>query len=327
MSAAGKRKLWRPSAVESEEEDDIGDEPVATGGGSAPSREPRGAAVPEDLHAKPSGDSTAAATEVVETSPPAKEKAFAWMDSDDEDAADDAEEDGHESQEARKPQRSRSRSRSKSAERNGLSRFEASPNTTFSDFVRHSEDLVKRVAGFSAPELVELCKAAARVHYFDGDLVREIWAGLTKRIPAAEFDLEQVFTVLTALKDLNAYDSGVFHVGAEVAAPLVASMTKVQRLAWFDLYSAVRHRGDMTFLAQLQATSGSEEGGKFVATDGRLPCRHHIKGFCWMGKQCSFSHESGLTLPPHTTTTMLNGHQARQTDTYKPSGGVRAILR
>mmetsp|Transcript_106575 Transcript_106575/g.311545 ORF Transcript_106575/g.311545 Transcript_106575/m.311545 type:complete len:141 (-) Transcript_106575:105-527(-) len=139
--------------------------------------------------------------------------------------------------------------------------------------------------------------------------------------------MEQLSGIVASLKDLNAYDAGVFHAAARAVMPQISSMTREQRLLWIELYETVRHQGDSAFLVCLRTRPGLEpEQPKDVASDGRTPCRHFIKGYCWMGKACMFSHEPGLKLPALSSTVMLNHLQSRQSDTYKAVGGARRVL-
>mmetsp|Transcript_33929 Transcript_33929/g.104337 ORF Transcript_33929/g.104337 Transcript_33929/m.104337 type:complete len:182 (-) Transcript_33929:340-885(-) len=176
-------------------------------------------------------------------------------------------------------------------------------------------------------DLVSLCLTASRVRYFDADFVQEMWRAFRKRIQDGAFTIEQLTDIISAFRELNAYDAGLFHAAAQAAAPQIPNMSREQRLLWIELYDAVSHQGDGAFMARMRTMPGLErEQPKDVGSDGRIPCRHFIKGYCWLGKSCSFSHEPGLRLPPQATTVMLNGLQARQSDTYRAVGGLKTVL-
>mmetsp|Transcript_30827 Transcript_30827/g.66350 ORF Transcript_30827/g.66350 Transcript_30827/m.66350 type:complete len:319 (+) Transcript_30827:252-1208(+) len=82
----------------------------------------------------------------------------------------------------------------------------------------------------------------------------------------------------------------------------VSEMDKAQRLRWFDLATNLKHKAANTFLELLKLPKEQpprdEEMGPVISASGKLACRHFVRGFCSMGKNCTFSHEAGLTAPP-----------------------------
>merc|ERR1712242_149290 len=128
---------------------------------------------------------------------------------------------------------SRSQSRSQSPEKEDL---QISDIVTFSDFVRHSRQLVRMVPSIVAADLITFCKAMAQAKYYDCDLVGEVWKALRQRIPRDELDFTALTEVISSLKELNAYDKTVFHLAARSAVTKVWFMSKDQRQLWTDAY-------------------------------------------------------------------------------------------
>mmetsp|Transcript_39262 Transcript_39262/g.108198 ORF Transcript_39262/g.108198 Transcript_39262/m.108198 type:complete len:310 (-) Transcript_39262:34-963(-) len=123
--------------------------------------------------------------------------------------------------------------------------------TSFSDFVRHSEQLVKLVRSMTMPDLVVLCKNMAHAKYYDGDLMSEVWRALRSHIPRGQYGLAEITDVVISLKDLNAYDQGVFNAVAIVVLPKMPFVSREQRQLLADAYQDLRHQGDDDFIKAL----------------------------------------------------------------------------
>merc|ERR1712060_510823 len=128
---------------------------------------------------------------------------------------------------------------------------------SFSDFVRHSERLVRQVGSAPAPDVVLLCRNLAQVKYFDGELMREVWRAVKAQIAAASLTLAALTEVIGALRELNAYDEGVFRAAAASVMSQVVLMSQEQRKFWAEAYRDARHCGDDDFLRVL--TMGPQE--------------------------------------------------------------------
>lgn len=256
----------------------------------------------------------------------AKEKAFAWMDSDDEldhgpgrpskvgklDPCDGG-------------QRSRSRSRSRHASPE-RKKIEVADIRSFGDFVRNSEDLVVMVPSMTSSNLLELLESAVRCSFFDGDLIGALWKEFQKRLSTGDFTPEKICEILKALLSLNAYDAGVFHAAALFLQPQIVSMARTVRLNLINIYEARDNNEEQHFVTQLKTLPGLEIKDRDVDDEGKSACVYWIRGCCWAGKKCVYSHEAGLTLKNENRCVMINGNQAKDRDTYMSRGGPRIPL-
>jgi len=154
------------------------------------------------------------------------------------------------------PIRSRSRSRSAS----GTSALATVAEvTTFSDFVRHCDRLVKLAGTSSAPDLVQLCRNMAQAKYYDGDLVAEVARHLRTQIAAGQHGVEELTDIIMALRELNAYDQGVFHAAAAALLPQAFLLSLEARKFWKETYRDLKHQGDDEFIAALSNSAGAPE--------------------------------------------------------------------
>mmetsp|Transcript_87896 Transcript_87896/g.223730 ORF Transcript_87896/g.223730 Transcript_87896/m.223730 type:complete len:360 (-) Transcript_87896:17-1096(-) len=123
--------------------------------------------------------------------------------------------------------------------------------TTFSDFVRHCPQLVKSLPSAPATDVVLLCRNMAQAKYFDGDLMAQVWRCLRAQIPLGQLMISDLSAVVSALKELNAYDQGVFRAAAMFLTPQVRMMSQEQRKYWIEIYREVKHQGDLEFAQAL----------------------------------------------------------------------------
>lgn len=143
---------------------------------------------------------------------------------------------------------------------------------SFSDFVRHCDRLIKLGATAPAPDLALLCKNMAQAKYFDGDLMSEVWRNLRTQIPSRQHTLADITDIIASLRDLNAYDEGVFKVAAAVVMPQVPVMTQEQRKFWLDTYRELKHQGDDEF-ARVLAKGPCEDAAAFDPAPGGKAAR------------------------------------------------------
>lgn len=79
----------------------------------------------------------------------------------------------------------------------------------------------------------------------------EVWSSLRVQIPAGQHGLADITAIIAALRDLNAYDQGVFRVAAAAVMPQVPAMAQEQRKFWLDTYRDLKHQGDDEFFVAL----------------------------------------------------------------------------
>jgi len=118
---------------------------------------------------------------------------------------------------------------------------------SFSDFVRHCDQLKKLIGTAPASDLVLLCRNMAQAKYYDGDLMSEVWRSLRSQIQAGQLVLADIADVVASLRDLNAYDQAVFRAAAAAVTPQVPAMSQEQRKFWLDTYKDLKHEGDEEF--------------------------------------------------------------------------------
>jgi len=228
-----------------------------------------------------------------------REKAFAWMDSGDE----SGEGSGDEKQSAASPE----------------AEAEAAPLPdmpehldevkTLAEFVRLKPTLIKSAVQISTQQHVELCATASRLRYFDADLFAEVYKVLTKRFLTNEIDARAATEIAGHLTDLNAYDEKVFSAAIASLEPRFHTLSKEQRLRWLSILEQVQHRSSPAFVDALRAAPVLEDIPITTSSSGKVPCRHFARGFCSLGRACTFAHEEGLTPPPMLSPTVLTQTQ------------------
>lgn len=275
-----------------------------------------------------------------------RKKAFAWMDSGDESAAESEsanfscqgpgaagaaggeETQGHQGVET-VPEQTDARSPARGAEEEG-GKEEGLPTAleplrqleevqTFSEFVRLAPSLRQGVGDMTVDHIVTLCKAASRVRYFDSELFAEVFKHLIPRIKAAELGPAHITDIVQCLTDLNACDVAVVAAAAAMLTPRVADLDKAQRLRWLNLLADVKSPHCEVFVAALRSAPVPEDLSPVASASGRIACRHFARGFCAMGKTCTFSHEAGLAPPPPTNPLVLT--QMQHTVHQRSGGG------
>jgi len=226
-----------------------------------------------------------------------KGKAFAWMDSEDEsEGADDK---------APSVRASPQKDSDKESDQDETFAYKSIEQVqTFSEFVRVTPHLMRVAGEMTAAQLMELVRTAHRVKYFDPALFEQVFASLLKRFPAGDCDAEQGTAILEGLKELNAYNEPVFTAACSAFETRITSLNKEQRLRWISVLEATGHRVLPTFAALLRGAPVAEDTPVMMSSSGRLPCRHFFRGFCSMGRNCTFAHEEGLTPPPMRSVTV-----------------------
>jgi len=138
----------------------------------------------------------------------------------------------------------------------------ASEVQSFSEMVRMAPGLRRQAGVLSAKELVAVCVAAARVRFYDAELLKAVTGQLRKRLDGRGGGLgpPEIVSVLGGLAELNAYDRGIFSAAARQLGAEGASLGLdcAQRKLLLESFRRVKHVGDEAFLAQLAQTVSSE---------------------------------------------------------------------
>mmetsp|Transcript_98151 Transcript_98151/g.256324 ORF Transcript_98151/g.256324 Transcript_98151/m.256324 type:complete len:476 (+) Transcript_98151:80-1507(+) len=325
-SSAGKLRRGKADGLGlAQNVDVLAPEPQMSAGGSSPSRGPSPKRARHDGSNAEGGSS---GEDDGGGGGARKEKAFAWMDSDDE-----SEHRGEESGEEGQRRRAGSVAPGQAAiladgpggggivEEDLLTQLRELQ--TFAGFVRLTESLVSRASSMASDHFVELCRAAARVKYFDGDLFGEVFKHLVPKIKAQELALAQLADIVQSLVDLNACDAAVTSATAAVLIPRVGDLDKVQRLRWLDLLKDLKGPQFEVLASALKTAPCVEDDKQNMSTSGKIACRHYARGFCAMGKNCTFAHEAGLTPPPMNNPVVMT--QLQQDMVHKNNANATGV--
>eukprot|EP00927_Polykrikos_kofoidii_P003580 TRINITY_DN11435_c0_g1_i1.p1 TRINITY_DN11435_c0_g1~~TRINITY_DN11435_c0_g1_i1.p1 ORF type:complete len:514 (-),score=92.76 TRINITY_DN11435_c0_g1_i1:72-1403(-) len=253
-----------------------------------------------------------------------REKAFAWMDSEDESGSG---EDGGVCAEGSAPAADATRNEDAAIEGDtskggGDGVGDASPNEehdddaklpapsrieevrTFGEFVRFAPVLMRAVDCLETAQLAAVCSTAVRLKYFDADLFRVVYKALVRKFVANEVDGKTATDIAQHLADLNAYDDRVFSAAIASLEPRIQHLSKEQRLRWLTILEQVGHRGSPAFVEALRLAPLVEDMPVAATVSGKIQCRHFAKGFCVLGRSCTFAHEEGIAAPPLITPTV-----------------------
>lgn len=269
-----------------------------------------------------------AAVADIAITPQKRTKAFAWMDSDDDSksSCDGKRSSPSPENEATGDSRNQDGRSGSESGREGKGDAAAAPLRiealqTFGEFVRATPALRQEVRNISVEQLVALCATAVRLKYFDGDLFREVFKVLTKRFLTNEVDAKAATDIAQHLADLNAYDEKVFSTAIASLEPRVQQLNKEQRLRWLSILEQVNHKSSPSFVDALRAAPVLEDIPIMTSASGKIPCRHFARGFCALGRACTFAHEMGLTPPPMLSPTILTQTQLAMEKRAGPYAG------
>lgn len=254
-----------------------------------------------------------------------REKEFAWMDSEDESGG-EAGSDASPSSPSRKVARPSGEDGDDKAQAEAVN-VKLEEVQTFAAFVRITPALTRDVANLSADQLAALCATAARLRYFDGDLFREVYKALVRHFAGGEVDSRAATDIAQHLADLNAYDEQVFSAAIASMAPRIEQLHKELRLRWLSILEQVRHTSSPSFVEALRSAPVLEDIPVTISSGGRMPCRHYSRGFCSLGRGCTFSHDAGLVPLPMVSPTVLTQMQSSMEKRGGPFAGRPACRR
>lgn len=111
----------------------------------------------------------------------------------------------------------------------------------------------------------------------------QVWRAIRAQISLGQMAMSSLVEVVTALRDLNAYDAGVLRAAAAALTPQVCLMSREQRQFWTDVFQEFKHDGDEEFLRalargpeELSLPPPPEPGGK-AARVRQVLCMLHGK--------------------------------------------------
>jgi len=125
---------------------------------------------------------------------------------------------------------------------------------TFSDFVRIAETIQKEVPRIMTHDLAEVIATAAKVKFYDGDMLEAITTQLKNRFTAKgedKFTEDGIVKVLSALAELNAYNKGFFSACGAILAASPERLTAGQAKGALRAFKATKHEGMEDFMSFL----------------------------------------------------------------------------
>lgn len=173
------------------------------------------------------------------------------------------------------PARSRSANARRGAEKEGEGEASdhqgplpasAAEVSSFSEMVRMAPELQRRAKRGSLPakELAAVCAAAARVRFYDAELLAavtsEVSRLLARRGSSPALGVAEIVEVLAGLAQLNAYDQKLFSSAAAHLAALgvSANLSSAQRKMLLEAFQSTKHQGDEAFIEALAEQRRSE---------------------------------------------------------------------
>eukprot|EP00928_Gymnodinium_smaydae_P044104 TRINITY_DN29443_c0_g1_i1.p2 TRINITY_DN29443_c0_g1~~TRINITY_DN29443_c0_g1_i1.p2 ORF type:complete len:280 (-),score=85.16 TRINITY_DN29443_c0_g1_i1:90-929(-) len=209
-------------------------------------------------------------------------KAFAWMDSDDEQGGDEGDPDAPREDDAAE----------ETAACEALAPGAIAAVGSLAEFLRLVPAVRAALPELSSSELLALCETSARLRFFDGELFGDVFGFLRTRVRSGAFDCSELTALVRALAALNALDRGVLAAAIDVLRPRVCELSKDQRLRWLDLLASVEgSAADAAAGSLVQALRFAELRPEDVPEMTAFEvCWDFEKGFCSRGANCPWKH-------------------------------------
>lgn len=204
-----------------------------------------------------------------------KEKAFAWMDSEDEEEGADKDDDGDEQKD--------------DLEDEDVSVQKLDMVQSFGRMMLLAPALQKKLKdGSMGPEdATATCRALARTKFFDGDLLEDLSALVRKLLRSDRLSASQTGDAILCLKALNYHDKSLFSTVASVFKPRAAELEASIRLAWLEAFRGFNHATERDFQQMLEVPPVATTSPSYR----KVRCSHHARGRCELGSSCTFSHD------------------------------------
>jgi len=225
------------------------------------------------------GYSSSKKSAVVEKSPPRKkakkEKEFAWMDSEDEEASDEeVKQDKQEKQETDNDEVT-------------LEKLDAVER--FGQMMVLQDSLHQKLknGALGPPEIAAACRALARSRFFDGDILDDICKSLQKMINEDKLGEAETTDAIVCLKELNYYKHDVFAAIAKNFKPKIRMLSPVARATWLEVMQSLNHKSDRDFLQVLEILPLLPVNPGYR----KVKCAFFAKdNTCALGESCTFAH-------------------------------------
>lgn len=136
-------------------------------------------------------------------------------------------------------------------------------------------------------EVMAVCRALARTKFFDGDILEDLHVVLQKLLQAGSLDFSQTDDAIQCFRSLNAYDRGFFSAVARAFKGRVHEIPPNIRNSWSEAYKGFGHSAERDFLQLLEIPPLLANNPSFR----RVRCWHFSKGSCHLESLCTFSHD------------------------------------
>eukprot|EP00929_Paragymnodinium_shiwhaense_P090712 TRINITY_DN50855_c0_g1_i1.p1 TRINITY_DN50855_c0_g1~~TRINITY_DN50855_c0_g1_i1.p1 ORF type:complete len:316 (-),score=81.91 TRINITY_DN50855_c0_g1_i1:80-1027(-) len=191
---------------------------------------------------------------------------------------------------------------------------------SFSEMVRMAPKIQRRAASMKTTELTEACAAAARVKFYDGDLLECVLKNLQKRLKSRSdaLGVTGIVTVMSSLADLNAYNKDFFAAAAKIIDSSFDRLDASQTSKALAAFKAAKHEGDQDLIEALTRKTKSEryEVAKRELFDRQMG---RMYGGTLDLQGAPMDAERALLRAPTTKTTRLS---RRGADTWTPGARV-----
>eukprot|EP00927_Polykrikos_kofoidii_P017164 TRINITY_DN17790_c0_g1_i1.p1 TRINITY_DN17790_c0_g1~~TRINITY_DN17790_c0_g1_i1.p1 ORF type:complete len:286 (-),score=72.63 TRINITY_DN17790_c0_g1_i1:107-964(-) len=133
---------------------------------------------------------------------------------------------------------------------------------SFSEMMRLAPGLQRRASrgDMSAEQLASTCAAAARVRFYDADLLAVVTKQVLRLSSKRNIACQDLIVVLSSLADLNAYDKTLFSAAASQLAlsKTCSGLKPEQRKQLVDAFRSTKHQGDDEFIESMVRRLKSE---------------------------------------------------------------------
>jgi len=224
-----------------------------------------------------------------EAGKPKKEKAFAWMDSDEEEEQGEDVEEKEDEKPVESPKKTEKNEEPSGSEDENQDVSAATLDSveTFGKMMVLSPALLKKIPRMLPEDVAAACRALARTKFFDGDIIRVLYGVLKRLLLRDRLTVEQADDALKCFACLNIYDESVFSAIARQMKVRTATIDQALRAQWYDIYKGFNHSGDKDFYQLLEVPHLTAISPAYK----RLRCFHNQNGQCAVGDACTYSHD------------------------------------
>lgn len=236
-----------------------------------------------------------------------KEKEFAWMDSDDDEA--DPEEELEKMAEVAKED---------NVEDGEATSERLDAVQSFGRMILLAPAIQKRLRSeeMASEDVVAACRAMARTKFFDGEILADLSDVLQKMLLSAKLDVLQTNDVIQCLWTLNAYEKSVFTAIATAFQGRTMLMEASMRKEWLQIFNKFGHAHEEEFIQLLDVPQELPMSPHFR----KIRCQYFAQGSCAFGEACSFLHDMHAPLSLNFGSDFISGKQTVMTANQESLG-------